>query len=100
MHTRAVARIKLAPVGNAELDAERAHTHSSLHRDELWAGGLAGCFYCLAIYDGRTINDWTDGGDTALCPECGVDSVIGSRSGYPIERSFLQRMHARWFRVA
>jgi len=30
------------------------------------------------------IQDWTDDGDTALCPKCGIDSVIGSVSGYPI----------------
>jgi len=43
------------------------------------------------------IQDWTDDGDTALCPKCGIDSVIGSVSGYPIQREFLSKMHNHWF---
>jgi hypothetical protein len=38
-----------------------------------------------------------DDDDTALCPKCGIDSVIGSVSGYPIERGFLKKMHDHWF---
>jgi len=32
-----------------------------------------------------------------MCPECGIDSVIGSDSGYPITRDFLKRMCDYWF---
>jgi hypothetical protein len=34
---------------------------------------------------------------TALCPACGIDSVIGSASGYPITEEFLKKMHQHWF---
>jgi hypothetical protein len=34
---------------------------------------------------------------TALCPHCGIDSVISSASGYPITAAFLHRMHDYWF---
>jgi len=35
---------------------------------------------------------------TALCPHCGIDSVIGSASGYPVsEPQFLKAMHDHWF---
>jgi hypothetical protein len=34
---------------------------------------------------------------TARCPRCGIDSVIGSASGYPITREFLQTMKSYWF---
>ena len=33
--------------------------------------------------------DSTGEGQTALCPRCEIDSVIGSASGYPITREFL-----------
>jgi hypothetical protein len=36
-------------------------------------------------------------GQTALCPKCGIDAVIGSASGYPISREFLAEMHRHWF---
>ena len=32
-----------------------------------------------------------------ICPKCGIDSVIGSASGYPIEHSFLMKMREFWF---
>jgi hypothetical protein len=35
---------------------------------------------------------------TAICPFCYVDSVIGSKSGYPIDDSdFLEEMYSYWF---
>ena len=36
-------------------------------------------------------------GSTALCPRCGIDAVIGSESGYPVTKRFLERMQAQWF---
>jgi acetone carboxylase gamma subunit len=42
--------------------------------------------------------DERDGvGQTALCPECGIDSVIGDASGYPITEAFLGKMKTFWF---
>jgi hypothetical protein len=37
-------------------------------------------------------------GQTALCPKCGIDSVLGSNSGYPVtEIGFLKEMKSYWF---
>ena len=78
------------------LDA--AHRHSSNHRAELEQSDICGCFYCRATFTSTDIEEWEDKGGTALCPHCGVDSVIGSASGYPAgEQSFLSSMHDRWF---
>ena len=59
-------------------------------------------FYFLT----NKINEWYDDkslepnktGQTALCPYCGVDSVLGSASGYSITVEFLTRMREYWFR--
>ena len=56
-----------------------------------------GCFYCLAVYSPSEIGDWIDGDDTALCPKCGIDAVIGSQSGYPLTQEFLGKMQKHWF---
>lgn len=85
-----------------------AHKHSSRHRTEVLASERCGCFYCLAIFEPSEIWDWLDetrhkDGEvisyepTARCPHCGIDSVIGSASGYPITREFLQTMKSHWF---
>ena len=79
------------------VDVKEAHRHSIRHRDELRDSEVCGCFYCLEIFDYKNIEDWTDDGDTALCPSCGIDSVIGAASGYPIDSEFLSAMKKQWF---
>jgi hypothetical protein len=78
-----------------------AHQHSSAHREEIMASEHCGCFYCLSIFSPGEIAEWVDEADnvgtTAICPRCEIDSVIGSRSGYPITREFLSAMHKHWF---
>ena len=78
-------------------DAILAHKRCTRHRAELKASSLCGCFYCFATFLTAEIMEWTDDGETACCPKCGIDSVIGSASGYPIRSEFLRRMHEYWF---
>ena len=74
-----------------------AHKHCSNHRGELLASEVCGCFYCLEIYSPQEILDWVDDDKTALCAKCGIDSVIGSTSNYPITKEFLTEMKKHWF---
>jgi hypothetical protein len=76
---------------------DRAHEHASRHRAEIGASELCGCFYCLRTFAPEEIDRWLAVEETALCPYCGIDSVIGSASGFPITADFLRRMQARWF---
>jgi hypothetical protein len=82
-------------------DFIRAHRHSIRHRDELLASSECGCFFCCAIFPTTELDIWVDElesvGQTALCPYCGIDSVIGSESGYPITKDFLEKMRGHWF---
>lgn len=36
-------------------------------------------------------------GETALCPRCGSEALIGDRSGVAITADFLHRMNLAWF---
>lgn len=84
--------------GSAGADPEAtARRHSRRHRDAVLASERCGCFYCLAAFVPGEVEEWVDGGQTALCPRCGVDAVIGSASGHPVTRAFLSRMYERWF---
>ena len=76
-----------------------AHRHSSNHRAEIERSTLSGCFHCLAIYAPETIKAWIDGDNTALCPSCRIDSVIGDASEFPVTEDFLRAMNAHWFRT-
>ena len=79
-----------------------AHKKSNYHREEIIAGKLCGCFYCGHIFKPSDITQWIDKnqkgvGQTATCPKCSIDSVIGEKSGFPITEDFLAAMNSHWF---
>jgi hypothetical protein len=82
-------------------DVRKAHDRSSNHRKEILASRSCGCFHCGAVFPPEQIHDWIDEvdgeGQTALCPQCGVDSVIGDGGSVSVSREFLDRMKSYWF---
>lgn len=75
-----------------------AHGYSANNRDALRNDKQCGCFFCLKIFSPTEINEWVeDKSGTAICPYCGVDSVIGEGCGYPITEEFLEEMHRYCF---
>lgn len=84
-----------------ETSLRDAHAHAAGHRAELAASRFCGCFHCCAVFHFAELREWIPGAtaatDTARCPRCGVDSVLGSRSMFPIDRAFLDAMRAYWF---
>lgn len=85
-------------------DLVDVHQHCHENRRELAASNICGCFHCRLVFTPRDIVAWIDPvnepeqpGQTALCPGCGVDSVIGDQSGFPISNEFLHAMRGRWF---
>ena len=83
------------------LDFEVAHKKSSSHRAEVLASEICGCFYCKSTFPPTEIAEWVDTVDgvplTALCPKCGIDSVIGSASGIALTPELLAEMNRHWF---
>ena len=86
-----------------EKDFIEAHKYSCNHKPELEKDRICGCFHCLRIYNPAEIDNWIiadnkcDKRGTAVCPYCGIDSVIGESSGYPITKEFLKEMNEYWF---
>ena len=79
-------------------DILEAHRFSSNHKMELVQDEKCGCFHCLTIFSPQEIIGWvSDTSGTAICPYCGIDSVIGESSGFPITANFLEKMKAYWF---
>jgi len=82
----------------------RAHDASDYHRAQIQASRLCSCFDCLLIFSPHRLRwyNWVNekiSGKciTATCPRCGIDSIIGSASGFPINKAFLRRMQKHWF---
>jgi hypothetical protein len=75
-----------------------AHKFSSNHKAQILKDEKCGCFYCHAIFNPQKIEEWVeDISGTAICPYCGIDSIIGESSGFPITDEFLRKMSEYWF---
>ena len=74
------------------------HKISSYHRGELEECGFGGCFYCRQTFNTSEVKEWIDSQQTALCPKCGIDSVL------PLDRTVdhsqtLLEMSMYWFNL-
>ena len=80
---------------------EALHKLSSRNRELIEGTRACGCFHCLARFEASAVKEWVaeeKGGDvTALCPVCGVDSVLPAREGATIDQEILLAMRAYWF---
>lgn len=57
-----------------------------------------GCFFCLSHFPASAAEYWDDeGGETAVCPKCGIDSVIGEYDDERIPDDLLRAMKERFF---
>lgn len=74
-----------------------AHKHASRHRAEIEASARCACFFCFRTFASSEIKAWIDAKQTALCPRCGVDSVLGSASEHRLDDAFLRGMHTHFF---
>lgn len=84
-------------MSNSQANLQDAHRQSSKHRAQIEKSDQCGCFYCLKTFSPSDIREWWDDGQTAVCPDCGIDSVLGSASGYPLTADFLGEMHKHYF---
>lgn len=74
-----------------------AHKHSKGHRAEIESSTRCACFFCFRTFNSTEIKSWIDSNQTALCPRCGVDSVLGSASTHRLDDAFLRGMHQQFF---
>ena len=74
-----------------------AHKHSSAHRDELISSAMSRCFYFIESFKPSDVQEWVDEQQTAMCPRCGIDSVIGNASEVDMGDEFFRQMKWYWF---
>jgi len=77
-----------------------AHDASSNHEHVVSRSEVCACFYCLKTFSPSEITEWVEepsGSRTAVCPHCGIDSVLGSASGFSLTQEFLEAMCEHWF---
>jgi hypothetical protein len=64
------------------------------HKKRVLASDRVGCFYCVTIFPASEIKEWTSD-ECALCPYCGIDSVLPDSPNLTLE--FLREMEKHWF---
>jgi hypothetical protein len=84
----------------SEQDLITAYNHAVRHRVEVQRSETCGCFHCLSVFPPTAIKSWIDTGQTAICPSCSMDAVIGSDSGFEPTEQLLEAMKERWFRAS
>ncbi len=78
---------------------------NSMHRAHFTGAGRVlpvtryGCYYCREIYlvADKPINEWVDGEQTALCPVCGIDSVIPEVKSIKLTKELMQPLYKQMF---
>lgn len=76
---------------------EDASKYSIRNTPELNKSKLAGCYYCMSTFDVSEINETVDDGQTALCPKCGIDSVLPDTSPFELTAKRLKELNSFWF---
>ncbi|MBP5216479.1 MAG: sel1 repeat family protein, partial [Bacilli bacterium] len=78
---------------------QKIKAHSQGNEIEIVKSTDCGCFFCRGIFSARDVQEWIDDeeGVTALCPECGMDAVVGDASGYPISKELMKEMNLAFF---
>ena len=71
--------------------------------DDLKKPGInCGCFFCGAMFDSSDLDETCfitedDGKTTAICPDCGIDSIIYDKGDVKVTHNLLMQMMHRFF---
>ncbi len=79
---------------------EEYKSHSVNNEIEILRSKKCGCFFCGSTFDARKVSQWedgTNGGASAICPECGMATVIGDGSGLKVTRTLLKEMSEAFY---
>lgn len=75
----------------------KLHKCAIYNRKDIQQSDTCGCFYCKNIFYAGDITEWTDNGETAICPHCGVDSVICNKKDYIVTEEDLNMLNRYYF---
>ncbi len=88
-----------------KINFKELHLASAWHEKEILESRKCGCFYCLSIFSPNKIEEWIEEskdskrglGKTAMCPNCGIDSVLPDSINQKITIELLKTMKEQYF---
>ncbi|MES1954185.1 hypothetical protein SAHY_06373 [Salinisphaera hydrothermalis EPR70] len=80
----------------------RLHAMSTQHREQILRSRVLGCFVCVTRFEVSAVDTWWDPddhgiGQTATCPYCGLDTVIGDAMGVELTDDLLSALEGYLF---
>ena len=76
---------------------KKLHTYSTHNRKMVESSEKCHCYFCRGTVDSGDVTSYTDGGETAVCPRCGVSALIPDCVDEEINANVLHDMHEYWF---
>lgn len=78
---------------------EEIFQHTTNNDIEILNSEKCSCIFCRHTFDARSVQDWIsdEKGVTAICPECGMDSLVGDASGFQIDRDTLKEINLEYY---
>ncbi len=81
-----------------EAKLKEAIRFATENREMLTQSKTAACYHCGNVFDAKSVTYFlAEGVGTAVCPNCGTDSVIGDVSGYEFTKENLEQLKKFWF---
>lgn len=74
-----------------------ASEYSIYNKDALAGSERAACYECLTVFKASEITEFVDNEKTALCPHCGIDTVLPESAGYSFSAASLEALNEYWF---
>lgn len=89
--------MKNEPLSPQQIDEYLAHSVNN--GTEILRSRQAGCFFCESLFSAKEIHDWDSQSNslTAVCPRCGMHSVIGDAFGLPLDEEILHEVRKARF---
>lgn len=77
---------------------EKLHTYCSNNKELITLSNKCYCFYCNKVFSSNEIKDYIgEYLDTALCPNCNIDSIIPDAIDEELNENIIKDMNKYWF---
>ena len=80
-----------------EARLKKLHCYSTHNKKWVDTADQCYCFYCKRRINAADITEYADDGQTALCPKCGVDSLLPDSIEEAVDAITVSLMHEYWF---
>lgn len=80
---------------------KQVHEHSFKNKEEILRSCKCLCFHCFRTYNSNDVEMFipeNDGNETALCPLCITDTLIGDASGFELSDQLIDELAYKYLR--